>query len=281
MSTVQRDLMSAKPSTVSEVQCPLCGSGSKSWYPMEHAHVIRCVNPGCGLGYLVEQPSDEQLTGYYREYYYPSGESEGPVFENSDLAKMEQHFLALEERVGIAGKQILDYGCGVGNFMEVAREHGCTAMGIEYDDEGRATASEKGFRVEKTIEPYEESLFDFVYMNDVIEHLRDPVEDLRQLHARMKPGTAAFIVTMNMRGLKPKVVGDKWDVITNPTHLWFYDEQSLGKTLEAAGFARWTVERFKVDFTHHGVLRRNLQRMLQKLSLDASLRVLAWRGDDE
>jgi SAM-dependent methyltransferase len=261
-----------------EPHCPLCGTPApRSWFALRHAHILRCTAKDCGLGFLEEQPDDEQLTAYYREYYYPDAGSGGPVFENSDRPKMEQHFAALEERVGIAGKVVLDYGCGVGNFLEVARDHGCEAMGVEFDDGGRRVATGKGFRVEKTVRSFAEETFDFVYMNDVLEHLRDPVADLKDLHARMKPGTAAFIVTMNMRGLKPRVVRDRWDVITNPTHLWFYDEVSVGRTLAAAGFDHWTVERFAVDFSHHGPLRRGLQRLLQKLGLDASLRVLAWR----
>jgi SAM-dependent methyltransferase len=130
--------------------------------------------------------------------------------------------------------------------------------------------------VKKTTEAFDEGSFDLVYMNDVIEHLRDPVSEIDAIRRRIVPGGAIFVVTMNMRGLTPRLRGAKWGVVTNPTHFWFYDETSLTATLRAAGFDRMEVQRWPVTFDHHGAVRRVAQRALQASGLDASLRVLAW-----
>ncbi len=180
---------------------------------------------------------------------------------------MDQHFAALDERVGLRGKVVLDYGCGVGNFLEVARRSGVEPVGLEYDDVARREAEAKGFRVAKTIDELDQGMFDFVYMNDVIEHLRDPVADLREIRLRLKPDGVLFVVTMNMRGLKPRMRGKKWDVVTNPTHLWFYDETSLTVTLHKSGYDKSEVQRWPVHFDHHGGARRLLQTVLQRRGL--------------
>lgn len=229
----------------------------------------------CGLGFLVSQPSDERLEAYYRSLYYPKAGTGVAPIENSTIGKAGQHYAFLDQRLGLTGKVVLDYGCGVGTFLEVARDAGALAIGVEFDNIGRAEAASKGFRVEKTIDAYDTESVDVAYMNDVIEHLRDPVAELRKIGERLRPDGRLFVVTMNMRGLTPRIKRDRWDVVTNPTHLWLYDECSLRRTLDAAGFVEHSVERFRVDFDHHGPVRRTAQRLLQMTGLDASLRMLA------
>jgi 2-polyprenyl-3-methyl-5-hydroxy-6-metoxy-1,4-benzoquinol methylase len=256
----------------------LCSSAAREWFRLDRGLIARCTDDACRLGYLEVQPTDDQLAVLYEEYYYPEHGGSG-VFQNSTISKSEQHLAALDERVGLSDKRILDYGCGVGTFLDVACRHELTIEGVEFDDVGRAAAESKGFRVEKTIDAFEPESFDFIYMNDVIEHLRDPVADLALIRERIRPGGALFVVTMNMKALTPRLRGAKWGVVTNPTHLWFYDETSLSATLRRAGFDRIEVQRWPVVFDHHGPARRLAQRTLQATGLDGSLRMLAWRGE--
>jgi 2-polyprenyl-3-methyl-5-hydroxy-6-metoxy-1,4-benzoquinol methylase len=256
--------------------CPLCGAPAREWFRLERGRIDRCTNAECGLGFLIEQPSDVELDALYEEYYYPEHGGAG-VYENSTNSKSRQHIAALDAEFGLAGKRVLDYGCGVGNFLAIAAERGLTVEGVEFDDVARQAATEKGFRVAKTIDGCEPHAFEFVYLNDVIEHLRDPVAELAAIRERMRPGGAIFVVTMNMRGLSARVRGSRWGVVTNPTHLWFYDETSLTATLLAAGFEELRLQRWPVEFENHGHVRRVIQRSLQRWGLDGSLRMLASR----
>ena len=110
------------------------------WFVTPHARILRCGSRNCGLGFVEDQPSDEQLGSYYEEFYYPEHGGD-PVFENSTDSKMEQHFSFLDDRLDLKDKTLLDYGCGVGGFLEVARTNGCDTMGVEYDDVARSSAS--------------------------------------------------------------------------------------------------------------------------------------------
>ena len=266
--------------TVVPLSCPLCKSASPvAWFELERGVIYRCKVDVCGLGFIDPQPTDDELERFYDEYYYPDHGVDA-VFANSTISKSEQHFEALDARIGLRERELLDYGCGLGNFLDVVRVHGGSASGVEFDDAGRAAAISKRFRVEKTIDAYGDDSFDVVYMNDVIEHLREPVEDLAEIRRRIKPGGVLFVVTMNINGLKSRIIGDRWDVVTNPTHLWFYDETSLTATLGKAGFNRVELQRWPVHFDHHGRGRRLVQRVLQARGWDASLRMLAWRDED-
>jgi SAM-dependent methyltransferase len=255
--------------------CPLCAGGRSSvWFQLPHATIRHCEQTDCGLGFLAAQPDDAQLEEYYRSLYYPVDGHQSAI-ENSTKHKAEQHFARLDSQVGLRGSVLLDYGCGVGTFLTVAARNGVDAVGVEFDDVGRALAQQHGLRVEKSIHAFDDGSIDTIYMNDVIEHLRDPVADLREARAKLKPAGSIFVVTMNMRGLKARVAKTKWDVISNPTHLWFYDRTSLRRTLEAAGFVGIEFDTSPVVFEHHGAARRSFQRLLQRARLDSSLRALA------
>lgn len=256
--------------------CPVCGGAATTWFDLPRGRIARCRQSACGLGFMTDQPSNDELAGFYETYYYPDHLGDA-LYENSTTFKSIQHFEALDDRVGLRGVTLLDYGCGVGSFLDVAAGRGADVRGVESDPEARRRAVQRGFDVVPEIEDVDLASVDFVYMNDVIEHLRDPVAALVQLRRRLRPGGSIFVVTMNMRGLLALVKKDRWGVVTNPTHLWFYDPVSLRVTLEAAGFEAVREQRWRVDFDHHGSTRRLLQRRLQQFGRDGSLRMLATR----
>ena len=259
--------------------CPLCGGPKRKIYELTHATLVRCSNKRCGFVFAEKQPSDQELTRHYTELYYPKSDEMVSVAKpNSDSFKFAQHFHYLDERIGLQGKRILDYGCGEGNFLEVAKHGGVSDLfGVELNDRGRELAKVKGFSVVESIEQFAPQFFDVVYMNDVIEHLRDPVDVLRKIHTLLSPGGILFVVTMNIKGLKARIRGKKWDLVTDPTHFYFYDRVSLEYSLKLAGFNRAEEALFVVNFSHHGWARRILQRILVLTSLDTGLKFLAWK----
>ena len=259
--------------------CPLCGSLYASKYNLPHTDIVCCTSKMCGLTFAKTQPSDEKLHELYNALYYIEGDEGARHAEkpNSDLFKFKQHFSVLDKKIGLRGKRVLDYGCGIGNFLEVAQAHGVSeAMGVEVNERAREIALRKGLRVEEAIAEYNDDVADIVYMNDVIEHLRNPVDTLREIRRVLAPNGVLFVVTMNINGLKARLLKKKWDLVTDPTHFYFYDFKSLCKTLKEAGFNTVSEERFVVNFSHHGLSRRILQRALVNFGLDTGLKLLAW-----
>ncbi len=259
-------------------QCPLCGGEYSHLYDLSHTEVVRCLSNDCGLVFAKSQPSVEDLNKLYNTFLYPEGDSttRSAPKPNSDKSKFLQHFDMLDKKLTLVGKKVLDYGCGIGNFLEIARDGGVAeAMGIELNDRAREWASNKGFRVEKGIDDYESGIFDLVYMNDVIEHLRDPVASLKEIDRLLAPNGTIFVITINVGGLKARLLKEKWDMIVEATHLYYYDRKSLRRTLVEAGYTHIHEERFFVDFSHHNSLQGIAQRVLIKTGMDSSLKILA------
>lgn len=258
--------------------CIACGGVTAPLLDLPHGRVEACRTPDCGLRRLVPQPDDDSLRALYDGLYYrAAGDgAAGPAKENSDAAKLAQHLAQLESLAGIRGRRILDFGCGIGNFAALAREAGAAdVIGVESNPAARLIAQNRGLRVAATTGELAGELFDIVYMNDTIEHLRDPVGTCRELRARLVPGGALFVATINCAGLKARLRGARWDMYLDPTHFFFFSGTSLGRVLAAAGYERIRRLDFPVAFSHHGPLRRVLQRTLVALALDSSIKTIA------
>ena len=87
------------------------------------------------------------------------------------------------------GGRLLDVGCGAGGYLAVMRALGWEVTGVEPDATSRAVARGEGLRVVPSIAEagFEPGSFDVVALNHVIEHLVDPVAELRSLPAPPRP----------------------------------------------------------------------------------------------
>lgn len=137
---------------------------------------------------------------------------DGSGLTGEEIAYIEKSLQSNPERVahqvdaagrhgGIAGRRVLDIGCGGGLFLSKMKEAGADVLGIELSDTRAHYAKTKhGFDVVKrTIEDkyWREfhGTFDVVTLWDVIEHVNYPLATLRAASDMLKPGGILLIDT--------------------------------------------------------------------------------------
>jgi len=95
----------------------------------------------------------------------------------------------------LAGKWILDAGCGAGRFLEVASRSGCEVVGVDLS--GAVDAAARTLRGRSNVHliqaslfelPFRKAVFDGCYCIGVIQHTPDPQRALRALPRVLKPG---------------------------------------------------------------------------------------------
>lgn len=93
--------------------------------------------------------------------------------------------------------RVLDLGCGTGLYVAAFARAGCDVVGVEPFDEARDTANavlrELGLDarvVDGSAEeiPCQDGSFDFVYANQVIEHVADPAASFAEVARVLAPG---------------------------------------------------------------------------------------------
>lgn len=149
-------------------------------------------------------------------------------------------------------RRILEIGCSEGRFMAALKQErqGVYAVGIEPFPDAAVSARASFDRViqapvELAIgELGDELPFDCVVANDVLEHLVDPWDVLRQLSRHLAPGGCVVASLPNIRywpTLNELFLGGRWDYqdagILDRTHLRFFTRKSLPELFERAGFS--------------------------------------------
>jgi|SRR5687767_13185462 2-polyprenyl-6-hydroxyphenyl methylase/3-demethylubiquinone-9 3-methyltransferase len=113
----------------------------------------------------------------------------------------------VEARAGLAGKQVLDVGCGGGLLAEGMALRGARVLGIDLAPEALAVArlhaAESGLGVEYrqvAVEELAESApagFDIVTCLEMLEHVPDPSAVVGALARLVRPGGHVILSTIN------------------------------------------------------------------------------------
>src|SRR5882762_4580552 len=233
------------------MNCPICGApDSQPVWKQDGMRIEECG--GCGVFFTAERPQESVLMQLYngdallveRPDPLPRGEDSFPPW------KMREHEELLDEivRLGANSGSLLDVGCFSGMFLRNARKRGFEITGIEPNQDAfmhvRNLLGCEVVHGSLTSAHFSPNYFSAVSFLDVIEHVEDPVADLRAALRIMRPGGVLVLVTPNVKGLLQRVVKTKrslmrqpWCPIDDvPWHLWGFTRESLTLCVEKAGF---------------------------------------------
>lgn len=149
---------------------------------------------------------------------------------------LHQHLRRVEKYIE-RGK-ILDIGCFAGYFLEIAKEQGWKAYGIEPSKWARAIAKKKNLQViGDDIETIElaKNQYDVITMWDVIEHLPDTSAILKKCHRSLRKKGIIALGTPNIESIVAKITKNNNPYLIR-MHILFFSPKTLTRFLEEAGF---------------------------------------------
>jgi O-antigen chain-terminating methyltransferase len=162
------------------------------------------------------------------------------AFENKHRGSREE----IKKRQSIyleyfkGSQNVLDIGCGRGEFLELLKNNGIDGYGIDTDEEMVSFCQKRGLNVQNTegishLMWLENDSLDGIFMDQVIEHLqpRELAKIIKLSHEKLKGGTYFIAVTPNPISL---IAGPSFYVDlthTRPVH-W----ETMQFLLESDGF---------------------------------------------
>lgn len=95
----------------------------------------------------------------------------------------------------LAGRSVLDIGCGAGRFAEIALSLGARVVALDYSEAVDACLANLGSNDRLTVVqgnvyalPFKPSTFDFIYCFGVLQHTPDPAGAFQAIPKFLKPG---------------------------------------------------------------------------------------------
>lgn len=255
------------------VACRICGQEELiPKFRKSGAEILRCGR--CGVECWI--PSDPQeIAQLYTRDYFESGSPSGYESYGSLEGSLTRTFERRFRQLGRAeGRSLLDVGAAYGFALTVAQELGFRAVGLEYSEAAR----EAGLRVPGRVVrgsaeslPFAGGTFDVVTLWDVLEHLPEPAEAIREIARCTRPGGRLLLTTGDVGSIVARVSGARWHLYNLPEHLFFFSRAGLELLLASNGYR---VERMKSEGGYYTVgylIERLRKTLIPRLGLPGPL----------
>lgn len=265
----------AEPSSQAQAlkACPICGC-DRLHYAFSKAGQAVCRCEDCKLVLLNPQPSDAALAAIYGQGYFlgsedPQGREAVALMKS---ATAEGYLDALERYRGAVGGELLEVGCGRGEFLAAAKRRGYQVSGLDVSADAVAAANEAlGVQAVRCGQletaGFAEGSFDVCVLFDAIEHVRDPAALLSRVHGLLRPGGTLFLVTPSLDSPSAKLLRQDW-MEFKAEHLFYFDAETIRLALAKSHFKQVQVgtntKVLTFEYIHHH-FRRFPVRLLSGL----------------
>ena len=156
-----------------------------------------------------------------------------------------------------SGKKLLDVGCGSGILLEASKKYRFQSTGVEPSKWLFKKAIKRGLDVRcGVLEDIPNSQkFDVITLADVIEHVTNPMEILKQIKSRLTPEGIGVIVTPNVDSLIAKILRWKWWHY-RVAHVGYFSKNTIKLALEKSGYQVLSIKNTRWFFSLDYLIKR-------------------------
>jgi 2-polyprenyl-3-methyl-5-hydroxy-6-metoxy-1,4-benzoquinol methylase len=230
--------------------CFICGNKRfRKMFRVDHGYLNQCSK--CGLVLLDSENKDKGILNIYKDENYYGQSDDNSLTYKSYLEEKEVYLKYFNNKLknienNILKGKILDIGCGLGFFLEVAEKRGWRAEGVEVSNYAASYLSKNKYKAycgELESLKLAEKSYDVITLFSVIEHLSNPLETLKEIRRLLKPDGLLIITAANQKGLLATFLGKRWFQYKYHGHLYFFSSVTLTKLLNKVGFTNIKIER--------------------------------------
>ncbi len=183
------------------------------------------------------QPKADELSGYYEsdDYISHTDSKETVIDQLYQLVKKHAltNKLKLINSFKTAEKNLLDIGCGTGDFLLICKNDGWKITGVEPNAKAKIAAKKK-LTNESATEIYaeinqlkNESQFDVITLWHVLEHVPNVEVYILTLKKLLKPNGILIVAVPNFKSYDANYYKQFWAAFDVPRHLWHFSKKSI------------------------------------------------------
>jgi ubiquinone/menaquinone biosynthesis C-methylase UbiE len=203
----------------------------------------------CKHVYLHPTPDADEIASLYPSTYYTVND-QSPSSIQGFIANVQTKMgvkRTLRFIEGLRVRSIVDVGCGsAARLIRLAEILGSHVEVIGLDLHHQESAIEAARRravilkegnVETDLSALRDGGHDFIFMNQMIEHFRNPLTALQAIYRKVSPGGRILVETPNLGGFDYILFRQKyWGHWHIPRHLHLFTQKSLAQFASRAGF---------------------------------------------
>lgn len=182
------------------------------------------------------QPKVEELALYYESSEYISHTDAKKSFTDK-LYQVVKKFtlnkkLKLINSFETEHKNLLDIGCGTGDFLLNCKNNDWSVVGVEPNMNARNLAETKlcennTSKIFSEISLIGSEKFDVITLWHVLEHIPDLNEYISKLKLMLKPNGVLVVAVPNYKCYDAKYYKEFWAAYDVPRHLWHFSKKSI------------------------------------------------------
>lgn len=282
----KRNMFTGKTLRYQYIPCPLCGNsggGERHFISDYNYRIVQCQH--CKFVYENPRPILDDIFSLYNDTWY-FDHLEDNALANLEIAKLnlrDINFDGYERGILDKEKRILDVGCEKGTFLEYMHRRGWSCYGVEPGDKVYNIASKnkelKVYHGELLDANFQSNFFHVIHLGNVIEHVSNPLEALKECHRILKEGALLIVVTPNYGSISTLLWGDAWrDFIA--IHICFFSKKTLKRTLAEVGFDIKRQVSWGGGFASGHVpawFKRSIDKITKKLNLGDQMLIAAMK----
>lgn len=210
------------------------------------------------LGYweILNKPTASELQDYYDKKYYQEGNGSYELeYSEAELtyfnAKLEQRWGVLQKyfAAGYQQKRFLDVGCGEGYALAFFRKLGWRVKGLDFSSAGVQSKNPscldaliKGDIFQLLNKEIDNNLnYDVIWLQNVLEHVLDPLNLLKSLQKLMAPDGFLVVTVPNDFSITQQAALSLAHIdtpfwVAPPDHLTYFDQSSLKNIANATNW---------------------------------------------
>lgn len=229
-------------------KCVICGYEGFSEYLQCKDHflsgelftIMKCGT--CGFIFTSPRPKKEDLHKYYKSVEYVSHSATKKGIVNRIYHLVKQHTISSKIKMIRQynnGKNILDIGCGSGEFLFECKKRGWNVTGIEPDKDTRLRA-EQNYKIrvfpEEGMVNLDKSGFDVITLWHVLEHVSDLQVRMLEIKELLTDDGILVVALPNCQSYDAKKYGEFWAAYDVPRHLYHFNRKTINDLMQNFSF---------------------------------------------
>ena len=228
--------------------CPVCNHKQFSPFlncvdhlvSIETYSIVSCDN--CGLRFTNPRPTSQRIHQFYRSEKYVSHSNVTKGVVNFLYQKVRKHTIRKKiqfiNSLSPEQRNILDIGCGTGEFLNACKQSGWNTKGFEPNDTARDYAI-KHYKLavinKQELLSLPENSFDIITMWHVLEHVHDLEQRMKEVYRLVKPNGTVIIAVPNCLSLDAELYKENWAGYDVPRHLYHFTPNTITQLVHNFG----------------------------------------------